>query len=98
MAVTVTHRTLLGLTGDSAPQAHGGRGAVSLCRHQIWLLCEYFFVQRDEKLFNLWHKELLSVCPCYRVLQEQCLYTATKDAISSFVTHFPAEVHCCLMQ
>lgn len=28
------------------------------------------------------------MCPCYRFLQEQSLYTATKDAITSFAAHF----------
>lgn len=76
------------LAGENASQAHGDCGAVSLCRHQIWLLCVYFFVQKGEKPFSLW-QEQLSVCPCYRFLQEQSLCTATKDAITSLATHFP---------
>lgn len=48
---------------------------VCLCRHQIWLLYGYFFVQRGEKHFSLWQKELLSVCPCQRFLQEQSLHS-----------------------
>lgn len=91
---TVAHAWLLlsypghcwALPGESASQAHGDCGAVSLCRHQIWLLCVYFFVQRDEKPFNLWQKELL----CVSLLQifAFSLYTASKDGTTSFATHF----------
>lgn len=57
------------------------------CRKQILVLCVHFFVRRGKRPFNLWQRELLSVCPQQRFLQKQSLYTATKDTRTNSITH-----------